>query len=824
MNELIYRRNPLKIILPLLSSSATTLIMLLCLVSPSMGQPEDASSWPQDGPWVVRAFYPDSGTGRDYAAKLAPWEFHGDDGYFIVEVDIQLMDSLVEAGFQLELDVKKTEKLASQMIRVPGQRSGIPGYPCYRTVEETYTTAQQMVTDYPNLAEWTSIGESWERTQNASNGYPIMVLHLTNKTITSVKPVLFIMSAIHSRELTTAELNTRFAEYLLQNYGTDADVTWLLDYRDIYLVLQVNPDGRKMAETGLSWRKNTNSDLCSSGSAPNGPGIDLNRNFPFQWACCGGSSSTPCDVTYHGTAALSEPESQAVVDFARTVITDYRDDDLVDVAPPDTSGVFMDFHSYGGDVLWPWGFAPSTQPPNADGLFSYARKLAYFNGYTPRSSSGPVDGATKDFAYGEFGIPAYTIELGSSFFEDCSSFESTVFPDNMPMLIYAAKSCDTPYMTGKGPNSLDVTYAQTGQDQGVVTATFDDSLSSTIGGTDPVQNIVEAKLSLGTPLFLAGAVPQAMTPVDGTWDSPRESAELAVDLSSLGVGSHPVFVQGKDADGNWGTISSIFVHVLSNTTYIEGTLREDGSLAPLVGTIRAGDFQAVSGVNGHYRLYVTPGTYDITFSADGYKDVVEEHVSIVENQVVVQNAILKPYCDFFAEDAELGLNGWTTTGSWALTTQYAHGGTHSWTDSPDSDYASSQDTYLVSPVVDLSDAQDVKLSFWHRFDLENTYDLVHLEYRLDAGPWQRLASFNGSQPDWTKYTLNLPQWDQQANVQFQFYFHSDSSVVKDGYYMDDLKIEGTGPLCSPELTWEALLENWPEHSVDELVNYINTHP
>ena len=59
------------------------------------------------------------------------------------------------------------------------------------------------------------------------------------------------MSAIHAREYATAELITRFAEYLVENYGTDPDITWLLDYNEIHLLLQANPDGRKHAETGI---------------------------------------------------------------------------------------------------------------------------------------------------------------------------------------------------------------------------------------------------------------------------------------------------------------------------------------------------------------------------------------------------------------------------------------------------------------------------------------------------------------------------------------------------------------------------------------------
>ena len=104
-----------------------------------------------------------------------------------------------------------------------------------------------------------------------------------------------------TREYTTAELVTRFAEYLVTNHGIDPDATWLLDEHEIHLLLQTNPDGRRLAETGTFWRKNTNQAYC--GANPTSRGADLNRNFAFQWACCGGSSGNVCDETCPSAAA-----------------------------------------------------------------------------------------------------------------------------------------------------------------------------------------------------------------------------------------------------------------------------------------------------------------------------------------------------------------------------------------------------------------------------------------------------------------------------------------------------------------------------------------
>ena len=51
----------------------------------------------------------------------------------------------------------------------------------------------------------------------------------------------------------------------------------------------------------------------------------------------------------------------------------------------------------------------------------------------------PTDGTTDDFGYGDLGVASYTFELGTNFFQDCSTFENTILPDNLQALVYAAK-------------------------------------------------------------------------------------------------------------------------------------------------------------------------------------------------------------------------------------------------------------------------------------------------------------------------------------------------------------------------------------------------
>ncbi|MDD2695758.1 MAG: M14 family zinc carboxypeptidase, partial [Anaerolineales bacterium] len=363
-----------------------------------------------------------------------------------------------------------------------------------------------------------------------------------------------------------AELNLRFAEYLLHSYNLDPDVTWLLDHHEFHLLLQANPDGRKKAEQGLLWRKNTNTNYCSV--YPMSRGADLNRNFSFQWGNWGGSSTDPCAETYRGNAAASEPETQAHQAYLSTLYPDLRADSLSTPAPLTTTGVFVDLHSYSNLVLWPWGFHDSP-PPNGAALQTLGRKLAFFNAYAPRQAYDlyRTDGTSDDYAYGELGLPAFTIEMGSAFFENCQTFEQTILPDNLEMLVYAGKAARAPYLLPSGPEAVDpqLTPAVVEVGQAVtLTITLDDTRFNQSNGSEPTQAISIAQFTIGVPPWsdAAPSVAAPLIPVDGAFDTTSEDAWALIDTSSAPLGRSLVYVHAQDAAGNWGPVSAAFLTVL----------------------------------------------------------------------------------------------------------------------------------------------------------------------------------------------------------------------------------------------------------------------
>ena len=497
------------------------------------------------------------------AVRYDIWQVHHgatpQERYVVAYLSDAEIMALRARGYQVTVDNGATMQLQQPPVVAGAQQAGIPGYACYRTVEETYSSLAALATAHSDLATWIDIGDTWEKVMpgNAS-GYDIYAIVLTNRARPGPKPKFLLIGAIHAREYTTAELATRFAEELVANYNRDPNVTWLLDYHEIHIIPQANPDGRKLAEAGQLWRKNTNNtNGCSFSFSW---GTDLNRNSSFKWNT-GGSSNNACDLTYHGPSAASEPETQTIEMYAQSIFPDQRGPDDSDPAPADASGVFISLHSYSELVLFPWGYT-TVPSPNNSALQTLGRKFGYYNGY--QVCTGPnclygTSGTTDDFTYGALGIASYTFELGQNFFESCNFFEGNILPKNMPALYYAAKVARHPYQLPAGPDVLQPTATFTGTNL-LVQATIDDTRYNSNGwGIEPNQPISAARLTIDTPAWITGTQVYTMSASDGLFNTTTEKVTLVIDAGTWSLGRRLLFIEGQDSAGNWGPPTALFV-------------------------------------------------------------------------------------------------------------------------------------------------------------------------------------------------------------------------------------------------------------------------
>ena len=104
------------------------------------------------------------------------------------------------------------------------------------------------------------------------------------------------------------------SHHVLDGYGTDEEITELLDTTELWFVPVANPDGYDFTfeEGQRLWRKNLR-DNDGDGAITTEDGVDLNRNLATHWGYDNeGSSPQPSSETFRGPAPGSEPETQAI--------------------------------------------------------------------------------------------------------------------------------------------------------------------------------------------------------------------------------------------------------------------------------------------------------------------------------------------------------------------------------------------------------------------------------------------------------------------------------------------------------------------------------
>ncbi len=789
-------------------------------IAPTQAQQLGVPAQAPAEPAVVRLYVKDRTELDPVAGVLDIWEVHYDKGYALVAVEPEQYRWLSSLGYRLEIDADKTALLGIQ-APLDSRFHYFDNY--YPNPLGLYMVdfMQDTAAAYPNLVELIDIGDAWQASHGGHHR-DMWVVRITNEDAAygdiADKPAFFIMASIHAREVSTPELAIRYIKYLTSGwdgeggYNVDPDATWLVNHNVVYVLVLQNPDGHvaNEADTSAYRRKNMNNSLCPTGEF----GIDLNRNHNFFWNCCGGSSGYPCDETYRGVSAGSEPETQAFQTYIASVIPDQNgpndDATIAPASPLTTTGTFISLHSYADKVLWPWDL-PSP-PPNEAGLETIGRKLASYNGYSPTSIGYSVDGATDDWVYGKLGIPAFTFEVGSG--GDCGDFfpqygcidgidgmPRNFWDENRPAFLYLHKIARTPYMTGYGPDSEQVVAMPAGAAPGQpvqLTATVADHRY----GSDPLQPISGAEYFIDAPGQDGAGTPMAAA--DGAWGSTSEGVVATVDTTGLAAGRHYLLVHGLNDDGTWGPFTAVFLYILEPgvSPVLEGYVRETATNLPLDATVTAGAFvDTTDPATGYYSMTIISGTYEVSAIAASHAVSTVTGIEALNGQTVQQNFYLHPICDAFADDVESGNQGWTAQAPWAITTEASHSATHSWTDSPGGSYANNRNISLTSPVFDLSDYTGVTLSFWHIYDTEAGWDYCYVEYSTDGGQsWSGAASYNGpGHTTWTKQELSVPELDGQVNARIRFRFYSDGSQVYNGWHVDDVAISGGGPACQTPL-------------------------
>jgi hypothetical protein len=515
------------------------------------------------------------------------------DGYLLVLGGNSVAIDLRQAGLRVGLDrtlspitgVERTVAADGEITLI-----GADYYGGYRTVEEHYAHLNSVEATYPGLAKVYDYGDSWRKVNNEPNPNDLLAICLTNigagdcaLSPNSAKPRAVIMAAIHSRELQTAEVAWRLIDELTQNYGSDADITHMMDTTEVWVIPVANPDGREIVETGGNspylQRKNANDDLGNCARPPtasNQHGVDLNRNASTDDWGGTGTSSNPCAQTYPGTSAASEPEQAGLEALFAQLWPDQKGAPSAP-APDTATGTFLTLHSYGNLILLPG--QTNNLTPNDAQLRALAFRMTHYNGYVAGTGSEILygtTGTTDDYLYYELGVPSFTYEISptsgscSGFTPPYSCIDSVLWPLNRDAILYSVKVAGSPYITSRGPTTTSTGSAAT-VEQGELLALSavinDDALGTAPGsfGRPTARPVTAAEYYLDASPLQGNTAAVAMSASDGGFNETTETAQAAIDTAGLSLGEHTVYVRGRNSSGFWGPVQATSFTVTTPT-------------------------------------------------------------------------------------------------------------------------------------------------------------------------------------------------------------------------------------------------------------------
>ncbi len=264
--------------------------------------------------------------------------------------------------------------------------------------------------------------------------------------------------------------------------GVDEDfseqfITDMVNTREIYLIPMLNVDGNRYdreeycGETAWEncrtsgWRKNLRDNTVTGVTPipdvdeqvdPSCDGVDLNRNYQFEWGaplgatgplfpgmCYAGEAGANNDV-YNGPVNYEDNDGDGLVNEDHV---DGKDDDadgqtdedwmggnsepetkfiqdLTEMNDDDGDGASdfkstLTWHSFSELVLWPWGHCTNCDNPDQEYLEYHGYKMGDMTEYAPMQSSDlyPTTGDFCDWHYGVHNSYCYTIEIGNAFHE-----------------------------------------------------------------------------------------------------------------------------------------------------------------------------------------------------------------------------------------------------------------------------------------------------------------------------------------------------------------------------------------------------------------------
>ena len=318
----------------------------------------------------------------------------------------------------------------------------------YHSVEEIYGVLDSLdqieeISDYFHLD---TIGFSTQE------NIPILAVRISdNAHMKEDEPRVLFIGQVHAEEILGVEIVMDLINDLLfPDPSILSHMNILKQYLDIWLIPTANPEGLNVVheELDFSYRKNKR-DLSPEGPFPNNAfdydpsigndidGVDLNRNFSFNWAF-GDTFLEPDNSDYashydyyKGEEPFSESEARAIRDLA-------LENDFVFsiVWHSSRSGNLSE------KVFTSWKWEEVKESPDLGIMKSiadhFAGNISTEDGTSTYLSvfSGSRNGKLHDWFYRETGCIQYLVECGTSNLQPDSTLIENTIDRNKPAMVY----------------------------------------------------------------------------------------------------------------------------------------------------------------------------------------------------------------------------------------------------------------------------------------------------------------------------------------------------------------------------------------------------
>ncbi|MBU4486239.1 MAG: carboxypeptidase regulatory-like domain-containing protein [Candidatus Delongbacteria bacterium] len=626
-------------------------------------------------------------------------------------------------------------------------------------------------TRWPDICKRLQIGTSVQ-------SRPLWVLKISdNVNVEEAEPELKFVSTMHGDEVTGMEMEMFMIENILRGYQANNDtMRFIVNNTELYVMPLMNPDG------------NVNN------SRYNANGYDLNRNFPE------GTLYEP------NTPVGEEPEIAAMINFSNqhnfVLSTNYH------------GGALVANYEYDTDFGVPnYAYAACPDDPHVTWLaYNYSQRntpmfnsSSFTDGITNGNEWYMVQGGMQDWNYRYYNDLEITLEISETKWPSYSYIPG-FWADNRSSMFWLLSAAHkgiygtvTDSSTGL-PLSATIQISDINKDyftdpdlgdyyRVLKPGTYSMTVSATGYYSQTINNII---VTDPAGSFRTATLKNVQLIPEGV-----EGGTFALNTSSIPFGNISV---GSSGTQQFQITNSHSTEIMVGTiTTITGYSASEATKDSQNYARNTFDYYILPNTSKTFNLLFEPtavqtynGNITITSSDSTH---ATECIAVTGTGVLPTFGL--PFSEDFNASASLPV-------AWQIIDNQGNGqvwtfGTHSSGLSGAGNYAylnsdaygsgNSQNSDLVTPLIDMSNAEDVTLSFTHYFNWYSASDSATISYSINGGStWTPIQSWTVTTSNPASFSQAINAADGQSEVKFKWNYTGSYGWYWD---VDDILITGT---------------------------------